>query len=43
MKILIQKGELNAADFPLLLHADEILSEEKPVNLPWDDFTFSDF
>ena len=43
VKILIQKGELNAADFPLLLHADEILSEEKPVNLPWNDFTFSDF
>ena len=43
VKILIQKGRLNAADFPLLLHADEILSEEKPVDLPWNDFTFSDF
>ena len=43
VKILIKKGRLNAADFPLLLHADEILSEEKPVDLPWNDFTFSDF
>lgn len=43
VKILIGKGRLNAADFPLLLHADEILSDEKPVDLPWNDFTFSDF
>lgn len=43
VKILIKKGRLNAADFPLLLHADEILSDEKPVDLPWNDFTFSDF
>lgn len=43
VKILIQKGRLNAADFPLLLHADEILSDEKPVDLPWNDFTFIDF
>ena len=43
VKILIKKGRLNAADFPLLLHADEILSDEKPVDLPWNDFTFIDF
>ena len=43
VKILIRKGVLNAADFPLLLHADEILTEKKPVNLPWEQFTFCDF
>ena len=43
VKIQIKKGRLNAADFPLLLHADEILSNEKSVDLPWNDFTFSDF
>ena len=36
----IVSGKLNAADFPLLLHTDEILTEKKPVNIPWESFTF---
>ena len=36
----IAAGKLNAADFPLLLHTDEILTEKKPVNIPWESFTF---
>ena len=43
VKILIDKGILNAEDFPLLLHADEILTEKKPVELPWEKFAFRDF
>ena len=34
--VLILKKE----DFPLLLHIDEILSEKKEVNIPWNEFTF---
>jgi len=33
-------GTLKLSDFPLLLHVDEILTAKKPVNLPWEDFTF---
>ncbi len=33
-------GTLKLSDFPLLLHVDEILTKKKPVNLPWEDFTF---
>ena len=33
-------GRLDLADFPLLLHIDEILTEKKPVNIPWDEFRF---
>ncbi len=33
-------GRLDAADFPLLLHIDEIISEGKPVAIPWETFTF---
>ena len=33
-------GRLNLKDFPLLLHIDEILTEKKPVNIPWDEFRF---
>ena len=36
----IASGKLNAADFPLLLHTDEILTDKKPVNIPWESFTF---
>lgn len=36
----IAAGVLKAEDFPLLLHIDEILTEKKAVNIPWDDFTF---
>ena len=43
VKILIEKRGLKTTDFPLLLHADEILTEKKPVNIPWDKFTFNDF
>ncbi len=36
----IAMGKLNAEDFPLLLHIDEIVTEKVPVNIPWDAFTF---
>ncbi|MBQ6947301.1 MAG: glycerol-3-phosphate dehydrogenase, partial [Clostridia bacterium] len=35
----VASGRLNAADFPLLLHIDQILTEKAPVNIPWEDFT----
>ncbi len=35
-----EKGILNLNDFPLLLHIDEILTQKKPVNIPWENFTF---
>ena len=40
IKINVEKGVLNKADFPLLMHIDEIISEKKEVNIPWEDFTF---
>ena len=36
----VAKGDLNAQDFPLLLHVDEILTEKKSVNIPWESFTY---
>ena len=36
----IAAGVLKAEDFPFLLHIDEILTEKKAVNIPWDAFTF---
>ena len=40
IKLGIRHGTLKAEDFPLLLHIDEIITEKKAVNVPWDEFTF---
>ena len=40
IKINAAKGTLDAADFPLLMHIDEILTEKKPVDIPWEVFTY---
>ena len=34
------RGMLNKADFPLLMHVDEVIIDKKAVNIPWEDFTF---
>lgn len=36
----IEKGVLKKEDFPLLCHIDEIVSDKKAVNIPWESFTF---
>ena len=33
-------GILNAADFPLLMHVDDILAGRSAVDIPWEKFTF---
>ncbi|MBQ8640905.1 MAG: glycerol-3-phosphate dehydrogenase [Clostridia bacterium] len=40
MKVRAARGEVDLADFPLLMHVDQILTEKKPVNIPWEAFTF---
>ena len=35
-----EKGVLDLKDFPLLMHIDEILTQNKEVNIPWEAFTF---
>ncbi len=40
IKAATKKGLLNPKDFPLLMHVDEILTDKKEVNIPWDSFTF---
>ena len=38
----VKNGTLKEADFPLLLHIDEIITEEKAVNIPWERFTYTE-
>ena len=35
-----EQGVLDLKDFPLLMHIDEILTQKKEVNIPWEAFTF---
>lgn len=41
VRIRASRGEINLADFPLLMHVDDILMRKAPVDLPWEKFTFS--
>ena len=41
IKIAAARGVLDAKEFPLLLHVDEIICQKKAVDLPWEDFTFT--
>ncbi len=34
------RGEADLKDFPLLMHIHEILTQDAPVSIPWDAFTF---
>ena len=40
VKKACERGALQLENFPLLMHIDEILTEKKAVNIPWDKFTF---
>ena len=40
VRVCADKGILNLKDFPLLMHVDEIISDKKEVNIPWESFTF---
>lgn len=40
VKVKAEKGLVDIKDFPLLMHIDEIITEKKEVNIPWESFTF---
>ena len=40
MKIRAKNGQADLNKLPLLMHVDEILTDKKAVNIPWEDFTF---
>jgi len=39
-KVAAAAGKLDLANFPLLMHVNEILVDKKEVNIPWEAFTF---
>lgn len=40
VRVKAEKGLVDANEFPLLLHIDEIITQGKEVNIPWEKFTF---
>lgn len=40
LRVRAEKGEVNLAEFPLLLHVDDILTRHAAVSIPWESFTF---
>lgn len=40
IKTAAKQGKIDTKDFPLLMHVDEIITQRKPVSIPWEDFTF---
>ncbi len=42
VRALIERGRAKAEDFPLLLHIDELINQNKTVNVPWEAFTHED-
>lgn len=40
IKTKAEAGLVDIREFPLLMHIDEIITQKKEVNIPWDAFTF---
>ena len=40
IRVKAEKELVNLQDFPLLMHIDEIITQKKAVNIPWEKFTF---
>ena len=40
IQVKAEKGNANIEEFPLLMHIDEIITQNKEVDIPWEKFTF---
>ncbi len=43
VKVKAAQGLVDLEEFPLLMHINEIITEEKPVDIPWGKFTGETF
>ena len=42
VRIKAERGLVDLRDYPLLLHIDEIITQGREVDIPWDAFTFEE-
>ena len=40
VRVKAERGLVDINEFPLLMHIDEIITQKKPVDIPWEKFTF---
>lgn len=40
IRVKAERGLVDINEFPLLMHIDEIITQGKEVNIPWEQFTF---
>ena len=40
LRARIQSGTIDAQDFPLMLHIDDVIRNEREVDVPWEKFTY---
>lgn len=40
VRVKAERGLVDLKEFPLLMHIDEIITQGKPVDIPWEKFTF---
>ena len=40
VRVLAAEGKADLADYPLLMHVDDILTNHVPVDIPWEKFTY---
>jgi len=40
VRVLAAEGKADLADYPLLMHVDDILTNHAPVDIPWEKFTY---
>lgn len=40
IRVRAERGDVDLAEYPLLMHIDEILRDHAAVHIPWEDFTF---
>ena len=40
VRVKAERGLIDLNEFPLLMHIDEIITQGKEVNIPWEKFTF---
>ena len=39
LRKLAQRGLASLEEYPLLRHMDEVINQDRPVSIPWKEFT----
>lgn len=40
IRVRAENGQIDLAEFPMLMHVDEVIQQDKDSQLPWEEFTY---